>query len=121
MDKKILEKIKENLTKEKKKLENLLKRFASKNVHNENDYTTNFPDYGSELDENAAEVAAFSDNLSLEHKLEKNLQDVNEALKRIKNGTYGKCRYCGKEINNQRLLARPVSGACIKCKNDLTK
>ncbi len=117
MEEKTLNTIKQNLLKEKENLEKLLKNFAKKNIHNDSDYTTNFPDYGDESDENAAEVATFSDNLSLERKLEKNLQDVNSALKRIEDGEYGKCRYCKNEIEEKRLLARPVSGACIKCKN----
>lgn len=121
MTKENLEKIKSHLMEEKKNLENMLKNFASKNIHNEEDYKTNFPKYGDEMDENAAEVATFSDNLSLERKLEKNLQDVNDALKRIEDGNYGKCRYCNKEIDEKRLLARPVSGACIECKNQLTR
>lgn len=121
MTKENLQKIKENLSKEKSNLEKMLKNFASKNVHNNEDYTTDFPDFGDEQDENVAEVAAFSDNLSLEHKLEKNLQDVNEALKRIEKGEYGKCRYCGEKIDEKRLLARPVSGACIGCKNKFSK
>ncbi|MFH1030430.1 MAG: TraR/DksA C4-type zinc finger protein [bacterium] len=121
MNKEILEQIKKKLLEEKKNLEKSLKSFASKNIHNNNDYTANFPDYGSELEESAAEVAAFSDNLSLERKLEKTLEDVNSALKRIEDGTYGKCRYCGKDIGEQRLLARPISGACIECKNKFSK
>lgn len=120
MDQKILTQIKEKLLKRKKGLEASLKQFASKNIHNEHDYTANFPDFGNEQDENAEEVATFSDNLSLERTLEKSLQDVDDALKRIEKGAYGKCRYCGHDIGEKRLLARPVSGACIECKNKLT-
>ncbi|MFH0854865.1 MAG: TraR/DksA C4-type zinc finger protein [bacterium] len=120
MNKDILQQIEKKLLEEKKNLEKSLISFASKNIHNGSDYTTDFPDYGSEQDENAAEVAAFSDNLSLERKLEKTLQDVNNALKRIEKGEYGKCRYCGKDIGEQRLLARPVSGACVECKKKLS-
>lgn len=121
MNKEILEQIKKKLLEEKKNLEKSLKSFASKNVHNDDDYTADFPDFGTEQDENAMEVAAFSDNLSLERRLEKSLQDVNNALDRIGKGTYGQCRYCGKDIGEQRLLARPVSGACIECKNKFSK
>lgn len=121
MTKEILEQIKKKLLEEKKNLEESLKNFASKNAHNDNDYTADFPDFGSEAEENAAEVAVFGDNLALERKLEKNLEDVNDALDRIEKGVYGKCRYCGKDIGEQRLLARPVSGACIECKNKFGK
>jgi len=66
--------------------------------------------------ENAAEVATFTDNLALEHTLEGTLEDVNAALSRIAKGTYGQCRYCGKEIDQRRLRARPESSSCVNCK-----
>ena len=45
------------------------------------------------------------------------LHHLNEALERIENGTYGKCRICGGEIGNMRLEAVPHATQCIKCKN----
>ena len=41
---------------------------------------------------------------------------IDEALKRIENGTYGTCMECEKEISEIRLKARPVATLCIKCK-----
>ncbi|HRU90169.1 MAG TPA: hypothetical protein P5094_02540 [Patescibacteria group bacterium] len=31
------------------------------------------------------------------------------------------CKYCHKKIDEKRLLARPFSSSCIKCKNKLQK
>jgi DnaK suppressor protein len=45
------------------------------------------------------------------------LHHLNEALERIENGTYGKCRSCGGEIGRPRLEAVPHATQCIKCKN----
>ncbi|MCX6743423.1 MAG: TraR/DksA C4-type zinc finger protein [Candidatus Parcubacteria bacterium] len=52
--------------------------------------------------------------------MEKTLRDINKALARIEEGAYGKCAYCGKEIAEDRLMARPTSNACIECKEKLT-
>ncbi|MBU0630225.1 MAG: TraR/DksA C4-type zinc finger protein [Candidatus Margulisbacteria bacterium] len=41
---------------------------------------------------------------------------IDEALRRIKEGTYGKCTECGKEIKAARLLAVPHARLCIDCK-----
>jgi DnaK suppressor protein len=41
---------------------------------------------------------------------------IKEALERIENGTYGYCEACGEPIGEKRLLARPVTTLCIKCK-----
>jgi len=45
------------------------------------------------------------------------LHHLNEALERIENRTYGKCRTCGGEIGRKRLEAVPHATQCIKCKN----
>jgi DnaK suppressor protein len=42
---------------------------------------------------------------------------IDEALRRIKDGTYGKCHVCGKEISPARLQAVPHARMCIDCKS----
>lgn len=44
------------------------------------------------------------------------LEKIQEALERIENGTYGICEECEEEISEGRLMARPVTTLCIKCK-----
>jgi DnaK suppressor protein len=41
---------------------------------------------------------------------------VEEALLRIKEGTYGICSDCGAQISLKRLEARPTAELCIECK-----
>ena len=78
-----------------------------------------FPSYGNKDDENAAEVAQYSDNLSLKETLQGALADTEAALQRVAQGTYGICKYCGKEIEEPRLHVRPSSSSCVKCKQKL--
>lgn len=78
-----------------------------------------FPDRGATEDENAQEVAAYSDNLSLERALKDSLKDIEKALTAIQDGSYGTCMYCGQPIDAKRLLARPTSSSCIECKKRL--
>ena len=49
------------------------------------------------------------------------LHHLNEALFRIENGVYGKCRTCELDISNERLDAVPHATQCIKCKNSEEK
>lgn len=74
------------------------------------------PEYGDKEEDNAAEVAEFTGNLSLEHTLKRSLRDVDKALQRMGTGTYGMCVYCSKEIDERRLRARPESTSCVECK-----
>lgn len=111
-----LQKIKEMLIIEKKRIEDELSKFAKKKPDVADDYDSNFPDYGSKDDENAAEVADYVVSLSLEDSLEHALHDVSSALARLADGSYGICKYCKKVIEEKRLLARPQSSACMECK-----
>jgi len=46
------------------------------------------------------------------------IQKIDEALKRIGDGTFGICEACGEEISEVRLRARPVTTLCVNCKTD---
>lgn len=82
----------------------------------DNDYDAKFVDFGDKDDENAAEVATFEKNLSLEKTLELSLYNVNKALKKIEEGNYGLCEKCGGPVSSKRLEAFPSATACMKCK-----
>ncbi|HEV2529800.1 MAG TPA: TraR/DksA C4-type zinc finger protein [Thermomicrobiales bacterium] len=47
--------------------------------------------------------------------LQENLNQVNDALARMDDGTYGTCRRCGKPINPERLEAFPWVQYDIEC------
>lgn len=43
------------------------------------------------------------------------LQLVNDALLRLREGSFGECINCGDELNLKRLEAVPWAGLCINC------
>ncbi|NMB33443.1 MAG: conjugal transfer protein TraR [Clostridium sp.] len=43
------------------------------------------------------------------------LKEISDALKRIEDGSYGKCELCQKRIEKQRLLTLPYIRLCINC------
>jgi RNA polymerase-binding transcription factor len=47
--------------------------------------------------------------------LEEQLADVDKALERMEEGTYGICTNCGKAILPERLEALPYAELCIDC------
>ncbi|HET7093310.1 MAG TPA: TraR/DksA C4-type zinc finger protein [Thermomicrobiales bacterium] len=65
-------------------------------------------DDGSSVTE-AERISTLSDGL------EDLLAQVNAALQRIEQGTYGKCQRCGKTIAPERLEAFPYVMYCIDC------
>lgn len=116
IDKQFLTQQRKLLEERKSQLLKELKLDSVKGVHAENEYDARFPDFGDKEDENAAEVAAFEGNLSMEKNLEISLFNVNKALKKIEEGNYGLCEKCGKMINPERLRAFPSATACMDCK-----
>ncbi|HNY49644.1 MAG TPA: RNA polymerase-binding protein DksA [Smithella sp.] len=46
---------------------------------------------------------------------------MQEAIKRIDDGTFGICEVCGGPISEKRLMARPVTTLCIDCKTKQEK
>ena len=46
----------------------------------------------------------------------KYLNRIDEALERVKKGTYGKCLQCNGDIPKARLEAVPTATSCVACK-----
>jgi RNA polymerase-binding transcription factor DksA len=43
------------------------------------------------------------------------LSDIDDALAKIDNGSYGTCEQCGKPVGDARLEAMPAARLCITC------
>jgi len=123
MDNKLIDELKKILEKQKIVTEQQLKSFAKKDEKVKGDWDTRFPKFDGEesgsaaLEKAADEVEAYSTLLPLEHNLETSLKDINLALEKIRNGKYGICEKCGKEIPEERLKVHPEARFCIKCEN----
>jgi DnaK suppressor protein len=59
--------------------------------------------------------------LSLNENERMRLKEVDEALDRIENGTYGICEECGGAIGLKRLEVRPVAKYCVPCLTKLER
>ncbi len=73
-------------------------------------------DFGEGFADAAAATAERTEVLGLVESVKKNLDEVDVALRRIDDGTYGRCASCGKEIGAARLEYRPESVHCVDCK-----
>lgn len=119
LDEKTLIEIKTDLLSRHAQISGELKELSNKDNHEADSLGAKFPEYGYKPDENAQEISDYTTNLATEKILEKALEDINSALSRIENGTYGVCKYCKQPINVKRLIARPVASACMTCKTEL--
>jgi DnaK suppressor protein len=74
-------------------------------------------EYGDGFADAAATTAERTEVLGLAESLTRMLEEIDGALARIEEGTYGTCRNCGNEIAAARLEARPESTLCVECKS----
>ncbi|MGM0439009.1 MAG: TraR/DksA family transcriptional regulator [Patescibacteria group bacterium] len=110
------DKFKSKLKKQKKELRTMLERFAKEDEKPKGDWDTKFPEFDNRhIEEAADEVEEFDSLRSIEHSLELKLKRTNEALEKIKKGTYGKCEECGKNIGEDRLEVVPATKTCKDC------
>ncbi|MGR3317647.1 MAG: TraR/DksA family transcriptional regulator [Candidatus Anammoxibacter sp.] len=49
---------------------------------------------------------------------EEGIRDIDIALEKMDNKTYGKCEICDKMVTKERLMAIPFVKHCIKCQRD---
>jgi DnaK suppressor protein len=74
------------------------------------------------FDNHLADTATETYDRELEYSLEENservLGEIDAALKRIEEGTYGICTNCGSQIPEERLEALPWATLCIGCQRD---
>ncbi len=67
-----------------------------------------------------AEIATniIEDNtvMSIAQSEAREITQIDNTLKKMKNGEYGVCECCGGNINEQRLIAIPFVSLCVKCK-----
>ena len=52
-------------------------------------------------------------DLSILDQVEADLADIEHALRRLDDGTYGTCEACGKPIGDERLEAMPAARFCL--------
>lgn len=72
--------------------------------------------YGNHMADDATEAFEQAKDLSMRTRLEETLHDVQDALRKFDQGTYGICESCETKIDWARLEAKPEARLCIKCK-----
>ncbi|RDV83004.1 TraR/DksA C4-type zinc finger protein [Ammonifex thiophilus] len=107
-----LERFRRRLLQEKEELEERAhsERQSMREATGELSLADNHPaDIGSELFERAKDLALREDALL-------KLQAIEDALRRLEEGTYGRCESCGAPIPRERLEAVPYTTLCHACK-----
>ncbi len=114
LDKKTIAKFKKLLLKQREEIVGEVKQMVESSKEMGQD---GIQDIGDE----AANIYNKQVLLSLNENERLRLLEVDEALDRIENGTYGICEECGGPISLKRLEVRPVAKYCVPCLTKLEK
>ena len=71
--------------------------------------------YGKK-EEGASEAFELEKRLALEKRLMVTLAEVEHALRKFEEGTYGVCDTCGRSVEIARLEVLPQANLCLNCK-----
>lgn len=74
-------------------------------------------DFGEGFADAAAATAERSEVLGIVDNLRELLEDVEAALAKVADGSYGTCEFCGKVIPEARMEFRPTSRYHVDCKS----
>jgi RNA polymerase-binding transcription factor DksA len=121
MEKEKLDFYKKKLLAEKAELESGLSSIGRINPDNPSDWEakpSDLSDDHSDPNDNADVIEDFENNTAILKQLETQLVDVNNALKKIEDGTYGKCEVSGELIDEGRLNANPSARTCTEHMRD---
>src|SRR5205807_5330416 len=103
------------LERERARLEGVRETFADEHLHDESE-EENLSELSS-IDQHQADVGTETfereKDLSILEQVEAELDDVEHALRRLDDGTYGTCEACGKPIGEERLEAMPATRFCV--------
>jgi RNA polymerase-binding transcription factor len=114
------------VTMDKKKLEAFKKRLETRQQELRRTVTRNQADGRSADEDTAQDIADRAASsytkeflFSQSNNERQTLMMVDGALARIREGSFGECISCGKEINAKRLEAVPWTRHCIECQEKL--
>jgi len=110
MRKETLNRFKKMFEGEKRKL-----LFADKVLRDE--FSVNADDRFDEIDQATTDMEQ-SMRMRLCNRETLYLKKVEDALRRIEEGSFGLCDICEEDIGLKRLEARPTANLCVSCKED---
>ena len=101
---------------EKERLESLVREREAEGIgtQSETDQISELSSLDQHQGDIGTETFEREKDFSLLEQLEAEIGDLDAALRKIDDGTYGTCEVCGKQIEAERLEAMPGTRTCIE-------
>ena len=109
------ERARELIANERERLTGLVREREAEGIgtQSERDNTSELSGQDQHQGDAGTETFEREKDFSLLEQLEAEIGDLDTALRKIDDGTYGTCEICGREIAAERLEARPGTRTCI--------
>ena len=109
------EQARQRLDDERARLEGVRATFAEENLSDESetDSLSELSSYDQHQADVGTETFEREKDLSILERVESELVDIEHALRRLDDGTYGTCEACGRPIDEARLDAMPAARLCL--------
>ena len=116
LPKEVLLKLQKALLKKRARLMGNVEKLEEESFMNSQiDFSGDISGYKTHIADIGSDASGMELMLGLASNQQKLLQQVNDALARIEDGTYGFCQMCGKPIPQARLEAIPEAELCLSC------
>jgi DnaK suppressor protein len=115
MEPQLIEELKKQLEIKKLEIEKELESIAEKGKGGH--WEPKFPndETNTDIEDETLEVEDYENILPVGYALEEDLKNINLALQKIQQNTYGMCENCNKPISEERLRAFPEARFCNDC------
>ena len=104
----------DRLSSERARLESMRDNFADEGLgeESEQESLTELSTFDQHQADIGSETFEREKDLSILEQIEAELADVEHAIRRLDEGTYGTCEACGRPISEERLEAMPATRLC---------
>jgi DnaK suppressor protein len=117
MNKRELQKYESRLIEERKRCLKELGQLENEELMiNQKEASGDLSSYSFHMADHGSDTMEREKNVFLVSSKGNELYEIDQALLRIKDGKYGLCQICGRDIEKERLEAVPYARLCIKCR-----
>ena len=112
----------DKLNKAKQDLQNLLEKMRNNQTAQFGMiYSNELSNYDNHPADSASDVFEAEKNIALKADIKRRINLIEDAISRIKEGKYGICLSCKKDIPTERLESIPYTAFCIDCEREYEK
>ena len=105
--------VRDRLTEERKRLQGITEDLAGVKGESQEDSLQELTSYDQHQADVATETFDREKDISILDQVEGELAEIEHALQRLDDGSYGTCEACGKPIGDDRLEAMPATRFCV--------